>query len=341
MSYHNDRFNKPKRAPKPRNVITDPGHALDPVVEAAIACRQELQDHKQFGDVLSTDSVTVEAPGVRATMMVSKMALAAQMQFGVPHDHASYPMVRKFATCYKEIACAAVYSSMIPWQKDAKFVHIPCFTRYVMSQQGIVLNAVDGTQIKPDNWGNYRLVQDGFSNTLRGVPLMLLKMLALAPLPEGFTDYGYGTYSHVLDFDQGVVKWVPRLRVRVKKLSDGQTAEYASLSEYAICEVKDFKVRNEMTRVKDDEILQQGSVMVDEFQIMPVEPVEYYIPVVGVAQQPVVATQPAMDPLSPIPQQPAPMQQPMQQTVPVQQSVQQPAVPEFDPNQMLGQSFQF
>lgn len=342
MAHYNDRFNKPKREPKPRPVITEPGHALDSAVEACIEARQQLNDHRQFGDVQSTDTLTVEAPGVRATMLVGKMAMAVNYQFGVPHDHQSYPVIRKFDTRYKESRYAAVYTGTIPWQHDAKFVHIPCFTRYVISTQGVVLNALDGTRIEPDSWGNYRLVCDGFSNTLRGYPLSTLKMLALAPLPTGFTDYGFANYSHELDFVEGALKWVPRVRVRVKKMSTGETSEYANILEYATCEIKDFQVRNQVNRVKDYEIISKGSVMVDEYQIMPVEPQEIYVPQVQAPAQVQVVTAPVANPMS---------QYPEQAQVPVQQVAQAPAqpvqapvpapVPEFDQSKAFGDTFQF
>lgn len=249
---YNSNYNNPSRAPRPRDIIEGDDHACDPIIQAAYDNRTMLSEYRVFGDLLANDTITFDQHGSHWTVPVYKFALMADLQLGIPHDHPAYPQVFKLDTRFKSSQHYVKYSTPIRWRKDDKFVHIPCYTRYVMNAAGQIRNAFSGAEIKPGMWG-YSLVRDQGKNKVSNVALSTLKMLALRKLPEDFIDYGYGLYSHQLDFVGGVIDWVPRKPVIVKSLKTGQEEQYRSAVHYAKTAVSDFKLQTPISYTQDAE----------------------------------------------------------------------------------------
>jgi hypothetical protein len=137
-----------------------------------------------------------------------------------------------------------------------------------MNKRGVIKNAHSGIRILSDNWGNYHLVPDGTKNKTRKFDGNLLRMLALRPLPEGFIDYGFGNYSHLLSFDSatGNVTWVAREPVTVRNIRNGNTEEFPNILQFLNTTVDDWDVKHKFNMVKEE-----------EFSIGPVAHGEYTV----------------------------------------------------------------
>lgn len=264
-SYENKyRGNRPP--PKPREVIDQPGHELDPIVEIAIKNKSALADYRSFGDVPSTDAININEAGVHYSIPAFKFALMVESQCGIPHDHPNYPRVLKLDTRFKSSKYFIEYAGPIKWTKDDSYVHIPCHTRYVINKKGIVRNAFSGVEVGPNQWGTYNLVKDQATNKQRNVDLTELKMLAFAPLPRGFIDYGFGSYSHILDFSEGAIKWCERKPVIAKNLKDGNSDQFQSAIHFANTVVSDFQARATIARLTEYD-LNKAMVTAGEFSV--------------------------------------------------------------------------
>ena len=266
MSYQSQQYNRPAPRPvAPRLVIETPGHETEPVIEAALENRPNMAPFRQFGDVLSNETINFDKHGQHYTIPVYKFALMVDLQLGIPHDHPAFPSVKKLDTRFKSGYHYLEYKAPIRWMKDDNYVHIPTYTRYVINKKGTVRNAYSGLEVAPGRWG-YELVRDQSKNKQSNVDLKTLKMLSFTKLPEGFIDYGYGIYSHVLDFAEGSIEWVPRKRVVVKDMQTGQTDEHLSAVHFAKTVVKDFELSGKVVFTPEIDF-SKGLVTVGNYSI--------------------------------------------------------------------------
>lgn len=280
MSSYNSKYSGNRQPPKPRDIISEPGHELDPLVEIVIKNKSALADYRSFGDIVSTDTINFSDQGNHYSLPVFKFALMVENQCGIPHDHPNYPRVLKLDTRFKASKYFIEYVAPIKWLKDETYVHIPCHTRYVINRKGIVRNAFSGVEVPPNQWGTYNLVKDQATNKQRNVNLSELKILAFAPLPKGFIDFGFGTYSHVLDYSEGVIKWCERKPIIAKNLKDGNADQYPSAVYFANTVVSDFQARAKIARLTEYDLnksmITAGEYSVKHVDFDPNQPVENF-----------------------------------------------------------------
>ncbi len=234
------------REPKPRPILP-PEHSLGPQIEGIIKSKADLRDYAKRGGNPSTEVAVMSTDPTRMSVPVPKLCLAALMQCGIPLDQETYPAVGKLDSRIDANHYHLVYSGPIPWRHDANWRHIPCFTRYVIDKFGRVLNAYNGLQIGDEKSFLFELVPDGNYNGTGKVSKQELLQLAFHPLPEGFKDYGFRTYSHVwgINFETGAVGWIPRPKVRVKNNDNGVTDMFPNLPEFLACADVPFDDRKE------------------------------------------------------------------------------------------------
>lgn len=265
MMYEN-KYRGQQRPPKPRDVITDPGYEMEPIVEIAIKQRSLISQFSQFGDAVDNNIVSFDEHGQHFNVPVSKFALIVNLQCGIPHDHPDFPVVKKLDTRFKSNNYYMQFPKPVVWLKHDDYRHIPGFTRFVMNKDGKVRNAYCGTEIVPSSWGMYKLVRDQASNKTINVDLNTLRMLAFTKLPDDFIDFGFGARSHELEFNKGKIEWVHRKSVVVKNMKDGSVGTYPSALHFAKMNVKDFDAARKISFLKHSDLFNQ-LVTVNEYQI--------------------------------------------------------------------------
>lgn len=297
MSYQRNNYGRGGRGgggggnfqPKPRPQLSAE-HLLDPRIESILNNHESKRDLREYavrGGETSKDTILFNSDPERKSMLVAQASMLINYQFGVPLDHEEYPGLKKFDTFHDSHAHYAVYQSPIHWRHDKSFVHIPCFTRYVIDVHGRVLNAYNGKRVPGLNPYMIELVPDGPSNMLTKVQFDFLKQLAFLPLPEGFIDYGFRTYSHDIGMDvkAGQVGWIAKGKVKVKNNETGMVGEYPNLPHLAKCCNNDFDLMREFSRVTREGI--KGEIVnIGPFTIKESEPTEQpgELPVINVSE---------------------------------------------------------
>lgn len=301
----------PQFTPKPRPTLPEE-HQLRPMAEAAIAEKAEMKDYRTRGDIICTETIVLEKDRTRTKLPVAVAALMAMNQMGIPAGHEDMPAIRKFDTDKDTLHYYLEYASPIFWEHDKEFRYIPCFTRYVMDKHGRVLNAYNGKPVEATPYRSYKLVPDGVSNSLTFASFDELFMLAYAPLPEGFRDFGFKTYTHSLSFDKegNVIKWVKRPDVAIKDNEMNEVRKFGSLPEFLKCAGMDFELMKEVQQVArtgtKGKVVVVGPYSIKE---MGVEEVPTNLPVVTLPD----TTGGAADVFG---EDPAPQQQASQQAAP-------------------------
>lgn len=248
MSYSNYGRNGGGFQPKPRPQLP-PEHDLNPIAEAAIQDKGDLKQFATKGPNPNTQSTVLNSDPTRSNIDASKAAIMAFMQCGIPPTHPNFPAIGKFDTRYDANHYYLVYEGPVSWEHDKNWRHIPTFTRYVIDKWGRILNAHNGKHLNPEGGYIVELVPDGPANRTTKVPVNDLLRMAFTPLPEGFKDYGFRTYSHEwkTDPESGKTGWIPRPKVKCKDNSNGQVMEFSSLPELKVCLIKDFNLQKEIT----------------------------------------------------------------------------------------------
>lgn len=234
--------------PKPRPQLPKE-HDLNPTAEAAIQDKRELKQFANKGPNPNTQTTVLNSDPSRANIDIPKVALMAFMQCGIHPENQNFPAIGKFDTRYDANHYYILYEGPIAWKHDSNWRHIPCFTRYVIDKFGRILNAHNGTHINPDGGFIVELVPDGPANRTTKTPLQDLLRMAFTPLPEGFRDYGFRTYSHEwkTDPESGKTGWIPRPKVKCKDNSTGNVMEFSCLPELKTCLIKDYEQQKEIT----------------------------------------------------------------------------------------------
>lgn len=237
------------RQPAPRPVLPIE-HQLDPIVEMAIDSYQSIKPFAAPGNTVPTETVHLAKDGIRASVNAAKAALMLMMQIGIPHDHEMYPKISKFDTEYPANHYYLDWCSRVVWVHHPDFVHIPGYSRYVIDCDGHVKNAYNGKDIEPLNAFMHELVPDGKANKLRKASNQTLIMLAWGSLPEDFIDYGFGVYSHLLDFNKltGKIEWVPKEVIIAKNNNSGTVQEIRDINMFQKQFINDFQI---MTSMRD------------------------------------------------------------------------------------------
>lgn len=257
-------------------------HQLNPRFEAILRQSRSLEKrYRTYGEQLSNDNVVFPTDPERQPIPVPQAAMILQ-QSGIPLNHPQYPIVKKFNSRNEDWRHYFVFTQPIPWEKDEKFRYIPGYTRYVISEDGFVRNAFNGKLVEGTKY-MYELVRDGgaspSANEPRRINKTTLIMLAWGKLPENFIDYGFGNYSHRLDYDKAtnVVDFVPLQEVFIKE--DGAVRKYSNMLEYIECEVpkREQEAIRELRGLTYNPI-GEGIIRVGPLEIKAVEP---YIPAVS------------------------------------------------------------
>lgn len=256
--------NKPKLV---REVLKGE-HECDPNIEAIMGQGDKLQPFNSAGNVLPTEMVRFDTPSGGMAIEAYKAMMIVSNGFCVNLDNPHYPEIKKLKTLENRSVVYADYKAKIKWKHSEDFWHIPCFTRYVINEKGNIKNAYNGMDIKPNDWGQYMLVADQYQAFNKPLPtdMALLMTLSQKPIPQGFKDYGYRTYSHRLAFNPAdqKVDLVPRPEIYVRD-GNGQIEEGLNVTEFAAIYLKNKDV-GEFRKVSD-EALRLGSVQVGQYTI--------------------------------------------------------------------------
>lgn len=262
-------------APKPRPQH-GPEHTLDPRLEAILKVTRSInKNYKYPGEEISRDTIMFETDPARTSIAIPKASMIMK-NCGYPLDSENYPMLKKLNSEFPDSWYYFVHLGPVVWAKDARFRHIPTYSRYVIDKFGRVLNAYNGLPVTPEkgNYG-YKLIGEGSGNNPFYVPKEKLMILSFCPLPEGFIDFTFGNYSHVLEVDTeaGKFQWVPRPKIKVRNNESGQTHVYNNLPEFIECAVKDFELKT-LLRPYVQAVHIDGVANVGPYSIKDAEPRE-------------------------------------------------------------------
>lgn len=232
-------FGRGNFQPKPRPVLPTE-HELRPIAENVFKDRSKMKDYATIGGQPSTESVVIEGTSVP----VPYAALVLSHQLGIPHDHPDMPPIVKFKSAHKANDYYLGYGarSVIKWEKDPTYRYIPCYTRYVINDEGTILNAYNGSEVERNVFNGFaKLVADGRSNTLSGVDGLKLSALCKMTLPEKFADFGFRVYSHaLLPADAENIRWMPLPAISARSNIEGGITKWANVHELVRCMVRDF-----------------------------------------------------------------------------------------------------
>jgi len=252
--------------PKPRPVIEEPGHDLNPMAEYMIASKKDLKPHATPGGQVSGNTMPVNGQMVK----VGTFAVIAKYQIGIPADHPNFPEVAKFATTFPENEYFVAWgkSGPVPWEKDESFRYIPTFSRYVVNEAGTVKNAHTGAVVYEDVFDKRaQLVADGFMNGLSWVMGNMIKILAFSKLPETFTDYTFQNYSHSIGVVDGQLGWEPKPVISARSNVDGQIVKSRTVQDFITCRIKDFTQKGE-ARKQIRNLSSTAAVRMGEFSVL-------------------------------------------------------------------------
>ncbi|AXH70788.1 hypothetical protein [Vibrio phage BONAISHI] len=246
MSNWNNNYGRGGKSFQPaERPVLDPEHELQAIAEAAIKDKGDLRRYSVRGKDPITQTTVLNSDPSRKSIVIAQAALMVHSQCGISPENSRFPAVGKFDTRYDDNQHFIMYEGPIPWHHDSNWIHIPCWTRYVISRCGQVLNANNGMAVKPNEWGMYELVPDGPSNKLKKVTGKELMRMAFVPLPEDFRDYGMRMYSHVWDVDpeKGIECWIPLPPVMCK--TDNGVEEFRNIREAVKCLVEKFNSKKQ------------------------------------------------------------------------------------------------
>lgn len=319
MGFGNNRGGYKQQKPKPQLPELEPQHDLDPVIKAVIQQADRLQPFNQGGDMLPTEMIrfdTLDGKGV--TMEAYKAMMITNLTFAVPHDNSCYPRVAKLKTVFDRAVLYAAYASRIFWNQSKDFWHIPGFSRYVINKDGLIKNAFNGIDIKPNQWGSYALFCDGFYSAPkpRQVTLPTLMLMSQKALPQDFKDFGYMTYNYTIGYKSDIkaIDFVKRPAVQVKA-QDGSIEEAENAHEFAKIFMNHKQHREFLTALNEDK-LYYGSDVVAGFTVK-------------LKDQSLLRQIPQVAPVQQAPAQPVTQQAPVQQSMQEQQPATQQQTPAY------------
>lgn len=257
MSY-GQRNNQRQQRPAPTRSKQTIEHEIDPLFEVIMNQSDKLMPFNVSGNALPTEMVRFDTPdGQGLTIEAFKAMMVTSMTFCVDFANPNYPEVRKLDTQVDRGTLHAVYKSRIFWKHSKDFWHIPGFTRYVIDARGNVKNAYNGVDIRPDQWGNYKIFSDQLwfiNDKPFGADLKTLMLISQKALPSDFKDYGFRNWSHKVAYSHETksIDLVKRPAVTIRD-GNGNVLDGENLTEFGILNLKTKDIKD-LREIKEENL---------------------------------------------------------------------------------------